>query len=342
MAVKELIIKFARDKKRFQYKDLRAFLDSQKRLVSRAYINRVLLELVKGEVLDKSGTYNIWYSLKYFEIEKSYLNKNISENEILQKDVMDNEHFPQNLKDNTKSIFEYSFTEMLNNAIEHSKSKKVTIKVSLNEDTLAFDIIDAGIGVFRNIKNKKKLTSELDAIQDLMKGKTTTAKHHHSGEGIFFTSKIADKFILESYDLRLTIDNVINDIFIEELEPEVKGTVVKFILDIDTNKHIIDLFEEYTTDLDVPVFDKTKTHIKLYNYSDIYISRSQARRLLSGLEKFSKIVLDFKDVPTVGQAFADEVFRVFLLKYPEKIIEPINMNKVVKFMVDRAINTKLL
>jgi len=41
-----------------------------------------------------------------------------------------------------------------------------------------------------------------------------------------------------------------------------------------------------------------------------HVSRSQAKRLLMGLEKFNTIILDFKGVVSVGQAFVDQVFRV--------------------------------
>jgi hypothetical protein len=73
----------------------------------------------------------------------------------------------------------------------------------------------------------------------------------------------------------------------------------------------------------------------------IYVSRSQAKRILAGLDKYKKIIMDFKDVPSVGQAFADEVFRVYKTNRPDVIIEPINMEEPVKFMIDRAINNGL-
>jgi len=60
---------------------------------------------------------------------------------------------------------------------------------------------------------------------------------------------------------------------------------------------------------------------------------------LSGLEKFRSIILDFDQVPVVGQAFADEVFRVFQNKFPNIKIIPINMEEGVKFMIDRSIST---
>lgn len=62
----------------------------------------------------------------------------------------------------------------------------------------------------------------------------------------------------------------------------------------------------------------------------------EARRILSGLEKFRVILFDYDKVPMVGQAFADEIYRVFHNKYPEIKIEEINMNDTVKFMVERT------
>ena len=67
-----------------------------------------------------------------------------------------------------------------------------------------------------------------------------------------------------------------------------------------------------------------------------HISRSQARRVLEGLDKFLHIILDFDGVKNIGQAFADQIFRVFKNKYPDIKITPINMNEEVSFMVNRA------
>ena len=46
--------------------------------------------------------------------------------------------------------------------------------------------------------------------------------------------------------------------------------------------------------------------------------------------------MDFDKVSTIGQAFADEVFRVFKEKHPNIAIQPINMDEAVRFMVERV------
>jgi len=68
-----------------------------------------------------------------------------------------------------------------------------------------------------------------------------------------------------------------------------------------------------------------------------FVSRSEARRLLTGLGKFDEIQLDFEKVEAVGQGFVDEIFRVWALDNLDKKIVPINMNDAVSFMVNRGI-----
>jgi len=81
---------------------------------------------------------------------------------------------------------------------------------------------------------------------------------------------------------------------------------------------------------------RMEIQIKLYKEGIDLISRSRVRQVLTGLEKFKSVILDFDKVPTVGQAFADEIFRVFALKHPGIKIKPINMNEAVAFMVGRV------
>lgn len=51
------------------------------------------------------------------------------------------------------------------------------------------------------------------------------------------------------------------------------------------------------------------------------------------LDKFSEVVLDFRDVQSVGQGFADEVFRVFARRYPTIVLKTENANSVIDAMI---------
>jgi anti-sigma regulatory factor (Ser/Thr protein kinase) len=237
------------------------------------------------------------------------------------------------LPERTKSIFFYAFTEMLNNAIEHSHSKTIYLDIYEEESRICFDIIDAGIGVYNNLMSKFSVRSELEAVQELLKGKRTTYPEKHSGEGIFFTEKISDHFELEGGRTRLIVDNPVNDIAVKEV-PVRKGTKVTFKLNRNTRKSMEALFKEYTDE--EYRFSKTKVTVRLYQSGVEYVSRSQARRLLFGLEKFSTIFLDFTGIKGIGQGFADEIFRIYKQEHPHTQVVPVNASKTVLFMIKRA------
>lgn len=64
-----------------------------------------------------------------------------------------------------------------------------------------------------------------------------------------------------------------------------------------------------------------------------FIARSEARRLLANLENVREIVVNFRDVRSVGQGFADEVFRVFANSHPGIVIHPEHASPAVLAMI---------
>lgn len=343
MDVKKVLLRLVEEKKRLKTSDAVVVLKNQ---YSRQYVSRVLNSLAQeGKIVRVGQTTNTFYVLpgKQDEAQESLGNKiklrlnntSLKEHEVL-ADINRRLPFIVRAEENIRSIFDYAFSEMLNNAIEHSKSKFIEIEVEKEDNRLCFVVSDFGIGVFKNIMKRRGLKSELEAIQDLLKGKATTEPQAHSGEGIFFTSKIADVFMLDSFEFRLRIDNRIPDVFIEKLERSKRGTKVTFKITLDTKKHLSEIFKDFSSNPKGPSFDKTKVQIKLFTMGTIYVSRSQARRVLTDLEKFRHIVLDYDKVPTVGQAFVDEIYRVFKSKHSNIEIESINVNEAVRFMIDRV------
>ncbi len=99
-------------------------------------------------------------------------------------------------------------------------------------------------------------------------------------------------------------------------------------------RYLTGVFAEYTRDFE---FTRTRMVIRLFAIGTEFVSRSQARRLVGGLERFREVVLDFGGVELVGQGFADEVFRVWAKQHPEVALIPIAMSPPVAFMVERAI-----
>jgi len=332
------ILELARTKGQIRTEDVANYF-----IISRQSAHKYLQELVlDGELVKIGKTRGVLYVLPgdAFIGEKGISlklkRKGLKEHEVLE-DVFQKLPALRRQSDTVQSIFRYAFSEMLNNAIDHSKSDRIEVRVYILAGSLIFNIRDFGVGVFRNIQKKYKLASEKDAIAELLKGKTTTAPKAHSGEGIFFTSKISDAFALESFGYQLLVSNIIPDVFVRFKDKEKKGTFVQFMISTKTTKHLMDVFQEYTSSNETHAFDKTKIYVKLYLHGTVHVSRSQARRILSQLpERFRHVVLDFDKVPTVGQAFVDEVFRVFKNRHPDMKIEIENANEAVQFMIDRV------
>ena len=233
------------------------------------------------------------------------------------------------------SIFQYAFTEILNNAIDHSKAEKGFIEVELGAYNISFRIRDYGIGIFHSIYKALNLNDEYEALIELVKGKVTSMSEYHSGEGIFFTSKLADNIKLRSHKLVLYIDNKKGDIYFEE-KKKILGTLVEFSISKQTKKKMEAIFAKFAPEEFNFSFAKTYVYVKMLRES--FISREKAKRLLDRLDKFSEIILDFKDVKKIGQGFADEIFRVFTNRNPHIKIITKNVNNIVDKMIKHVVD----
>ena len=238
------------------------------------------------------------------------------------------------LSGSARDTLAYVFTEMLNNAIDHSGSETVTIRVMLDAPHIVIDVDDEGIGVFANISNSYGGTL-VEAAQRLTLGKVTTAAEAHTGEGIFFSSRAVDLFAIQANGLRWLVDNDADDWALGEL-PHRQGTLVRFKLDPAHARPLAELFDQYTRGEGFR-FDTTEAVIKLLDFGVTFVSRSEAKRLAVGLEPFDHIVLDFTGVTAVGQGFVDQLFRVWAKSHPEKQLEWRGANDAVRFMIERGL-----
>lgn len=232
-----------------------------------------------------------------------------------------------------ETAYQYAITEMANNAIEHSGGQELQVTLRQTEKELCFELNDDGVGVFAHLQQRLGLPSMLAALQELSKGKITTMPERHTGEGIFFVSKLADRFELDANGLAWMVDNERRDMAVG-LGTRPAGTQVRFEARPEQVRSLRALFDEYTVDY---AFARTRTVIKLFGVGVRFVSRSEAKRLLAGLERFQEVILDFSGVEALGQGFADEVFRVWAADHPRVQLTPVNMVEPVAFMVQRAL-----
>jgi hypothetical protein len=231
-------------------------------------------------------------------------------------------------------IARYVFTEMLNNAIDHSGGTKATVMVWQTDVSLIMEISDDGIGVFRRLAEGKGLPDLFASVEQLSKGKQTTAPDKHSGEGIFFSSKAVDLFRLSANGIAWTVDNVREDVAVGVSLVTI-GTRVHMELDPSTDLELIEVYRRFTDENHH--FNRTRPTVKLFGLGVTFVSRSEAKRLATSLEQFDEVELDFTGVQEVGQAFVDELFRVWAASHPDTKLIPTNMNAAVDFMVNRGL-----
>ncbi|HWA65244.1 MAG TPA: DUF4325 domain-containing protein [Mycobacteriales bacterium] len=233
-----------------------------------------------------------------------------------------------------RRIMQYAFTEMLNNAIDHSGSSPASISWWVRPSAWTFEILDDGDGVFPHLRDGAGLEDLFAAIQELTKGRTTTDPARHTGEGIFFTSKMVDLFILESAGLAWVVDNLRDDQAVGIAKTTV-GTRVICEVDPKTNRQTTDVFRRFSDD--DHQFSRSRTAVHLFGLGVRFVSRSEAKRLLHGLERFREVEIDFTGVDEVGQGFVDELVRVWPSQHPDTHINPVGMNEAVDFMVRRGL-----
>jgi len=304
--------------------------------VTRTTVHRHLNRLVRDRKVIKTGTTKravYCLSSSRNKVIDTRIERGLEEHEIWQKLRQDFTSLDKNVFD----ICEYGFTEIFNNAIDHSQGRHIRVKTEWSIDAVKLVIFDDGVGIFRKIKVALDLADERESILQLSKGKLTTDPKGHTGEGIFFTSRAFDKFYIQANGLSYCKLNVEDDWFIEtRKERKEIGTGVSMEIAFDSKRNLRQIFDSYSNSESYK-FDKTHILVELSKLEDeAYISRSQAKRVLFGLEKFRQVILDFKDVTTVGQGFVDEVFRVFKSKHPNLKIEFANANEDVKFMIERG------
>ena len=239
-----------------------------------------------------------------------------------------------------RAVVEYTFAEMCNNAIDHSGDSHVYVTAARTAAGVSFSVMDHGVGIFRKITAACGLENEREAIFELSKGKLTTDKARHTGEGIFFTARMADHFVMMSHGLAFHAGQHVKDWLIEyqDGEDSVSGTYVRVTAHHVTAVDPATIFDKFTSDQDGDhTFAKTNVIVHLAEYgTDGLVSRSQARRVVNRLERFQTVCFDFENVKMISPAFADQIFRVFANEQPRMSLSAINMNVAVRRMVTKA------
>lgn len=262
------------------------------------------------------------------------LDGSVTEGDIWERDVLP---ILAALPKNVLGIWSYAFTEMVNNAIDHSDGQTLSVHLEYTAARTTIVVRDDGVGIFRRIQRELDLVDERLALYELSKGKLTTDPSRHSGQGIFFSSRMLDEFSIFSGNLIFDHERLREHDYLLERETAGTGTSVHMVLSNHTSRSTKKVFDEFSSKDGDYRFNKTVVPMTLAKYGPAeLVSRSQAKRLLSRFDLFEIVVFDFKGVETIGQAFADEIFRVFARSHPNIEMPVINATKQVSEMIARA------
>jgi anti-sigma regulatory factor (Ser/Thr protein kinase) len=298
--------------------------------LTRQGIGRYLTRLTEDGLLTAQGnTRARRYALKPIIDELFILDRNGLWNEDT---VWRERIFPlmAGVKQNIINICQYGFTEILNNVLDHSGSPDAVIGYMQNYTTIEMTIRDHGVGIFNKIKHDFGLPDVRTALLELSKGKLTSDRRHHAGEGIYFTSRMFDKFSILSDTLFYSrIRRDADDWLLESADKEqdgLKGTFITMRINTNADWTTKSVFEQFQGD-DI-YFRKTHVPVALGRYpGEQLVSRSQAKRILARFSEFSEVILDFNGVAEIGQPFADEIFRVFRNAHPDIPVFAVNTNE---------------
>ncbi|MHB1272785.1 MAG: STAS-like domain-containing protein [Rhodanobacter sp.] len=305
--------------------------------LSRAAVATRARALISKGYLAKAGTTRPTYRLGIFRRASfRYPLLGLAEDRVWARDIA-----PQlkGLPGNIIDISHHGLTEMVNNAIDHSEGRHLRVLLDRNDSRVAMLVVDDGIGIFRKITRALDLPDERLALLELSKGKLTTDPRRHSGEGVFFTSRMFDRFQIASGDLVFDHDDGAGDdlLFDIDMHHVRHGTAVLMEIRTSTARTAKEIFDQYSSGPDDYTFAKTVVPVRLAKVGDEnLISRSQAKRLMQRVERFRTVVLDFEAVTTIGQAFADEVFRVFAHDHPDVTLVAMHAVPAVQQMIRRA------
>jgi predicted DNA-binding protein YlxM (UPF0122 family) len=303
--------------------------------ISRQTVYRRINELVVEKHLINIGEGNV----KLYELNniRHHLVFDLNKDRLDEEDVWRYRVKPllPELTPNVNDICHYGVGEMVNNVMEHSGASKLEIKILYNTLNIVCWIEDDGIGIFAKVQRDFNLADKNQAILELAKGKLTSDPSRHSGEGIFFTSRMFDGFAIFSEDTAFWgHDN--DDWLMPGRKNYGKGTAVYMEIARGSTRTMKEVFDRFTPEINSEYygFQKTTVPLKLLQYEgEALVSRPQAKRLIARFEQFKEVILDFKGIIIIGQPFADEVFRVFQNEHPNTHLYPININEDIERMI---------
>lgn len=244
------------------------------------------------------------------------------------------------LKPEVRRMAQHAFTELLNNAVDHSGGRSVTVSMRQTPVQMQLLVSDDGLGVFERIARDFAINDPALAMLELSKGKLTSDPQRHLGHGLFFCSRLADVFDIHANQAAFQCRGWNQRRWHAGRPAARSGTSVYLAIAVDTLCTLDTVLRAHSGSDNSYRFERTSVPLNLLGsgeHSDrgerTLASRADARRVASRLPQFNVAELDFNGITDIGHAFADELFRVFRGQHPGLQLLPVGMAPRVAEMV---------
>jgi len=228
---------------------------------------------------------------------------------------------------------QHAFTELLNNAVDHSGGSAVTVSMRQTPLQLQLLVSDDGVGLFQRIEQSFAIDDAQLAMLELSKGKLTSAPDRHSGHGLFFTSRLADVFDIHANTRAFQCRSWERLAWRSGRPVSRAGTSIYMAITLDTARTLDAVLRAHSADSAGYGFERTVVPLHLLASDGTLASRGDAKRVAARLSSFRRAEIDFAGVDDIGHGFADELFRVWRHQHPELELVPVHMGPHVAAMV---------
>ncbi len=303
--------------------------------VSRSTMGKWLRKLIEEGWISREGrSHPIYRPAQLRDVSRGYALASLDEETPWQRDFAP----CFELQPNILRLAHHAFTELLNNAVDHSGGARVSISMRQNRTHLHLLIRDDGCGVFARIQQAFGIETPQQALLELSKGKLTSQPEFHTGRGLFFTSRLFDVFDLYANHLTYQHSHWQRREWLRANPLAVQGTAVFMSIALNATRTLDEVFAAHSRGSQDFSFARTEVALRLALGAEgqALESRAQGKRIANRLEAFEVVDLDFEGIDAVGQGFADELFRVFASQHPQVQLQPRNMNSQVAAMVAQA------
>ncbi|WP_422018208.1 STAS-like domain-containing protein [Roseateles sp.] len=267
------------------------------------------------------------------QVARSYTLFGLQEDLPWQRDFAP--HFA--LPGHVQRMVRHGFTELVNNAADHSGGTSVTVSLRQTPTHAQLLVSDDGIGVFDKICTAFQLEDPQHAMLELSKGRLTSAPDAHTGRGLFFSSQLADVFDIHANNTAYQKRAWESTGWRRGRALPRQGSSIYMAIALNTTRTLDGVMQAWSTQGDGIEFDQTRVPLRLLaGEGQALDSRAQARRVGARLTTFKRAEIDFDGVTDVGHGFTDELFRVFSRANPQVELVATNMTPRIAALVNSA------